>query len=1103
MFATLGRLMLRFRFIVLALWLIAALWMATQAPVLRDVAISEQMEFLPEDVPSMQAQKILSQAFEEEGSQGSAILVFSNPDGLSQADNAYARHLTAWLTSPDGPHVIHDVSSIFNRPGTEALFVSPDATTMLVSVGFSSGPLDVATTEAVKAIRRAIADSPPPQGLDIHLSGMSAISVDQRTATIESVDRTTYATIVLVVFVLLLIYRSPVASLAPLITIGLAYIVSRGILGYLATWGWKISSYLDAFIIVLIFGVGTDYCLFILSRFREELGRQANRSESIVVTMSAIGAVITASAATVIVALAIMVSGRFGMLQTMGPAMALSVLITLIAGLTLTPAIVSIMGRHLFWPRHDEAQTIGGRNWQRVAEFVTTRRVIVAAATVLFLLLPYLALPQLKQSFDFLAELPKSTDSVQGFNALSAHFDPGELLPATVLVRKPGGNVLAELEKIQRVTEMLEGAPQVQRVRSVLQPTGDESTAVMFHADYQVKQAAEALDGLVRGLDDPQSLMGSIGGGQQASMADLQAFLQDLGQLPGVGDRAGYRDALARTQAVDAALSRFTEMGRLSAQLEGLGSQFAQMATGLQAGSAATSASMTSAVSDLKNLAAYLEQLGQAQPALAAEASFRDAVAAVAALGADLAKAQDLLLVTNQLSLLAEQLQLLSKSLESPLGLLALAGSSSEQLQALAGYYLELGKAFPAIAASPAYLDALLRLNNLDTAAKQMLASPPTDLQAAVNKLKAEVDGLAAATTALRQSFATQNPTAQFTPSGLQALAGPQVAATAKTAQRLADDLSALGAVAKARFPDARFIPKNIPLSPEIRQALSALKEQLVGLQGSLNRLSSDLGAGKPVFFLPQALLKDERMASLVTYFVSPDSASTRLTAVLKARPYSGEANRDLRALRPVVAQAAQETGLEVVIGGVPAFLADMQETLGQDFKRIAAFTVVGVLVVLIVLLRSLVAPIYLILTVLLSFGSTMGLSTLVFQDILGHSSMNYMIPIIVFVLLVALGADYNIFLMSRVREEAAGRGTREGIRVASAFTGAIITSCGIILAGTFAAMMFAPLQLLFQVGFAVAAGVLVDTFIIRAILVPALAAILNDKNWWPGRIEH
>jgi RND superfamily putative drug exporter len=242
-------------------------------------------------------------------------------------------------------------------------------------------------------------------------------------------------------------------------------------------------------------------------------------------------------------------------------------------------------------------------------------------------------------------------------------------------------------------------------------------------------------------------------------------------------------------------------------------------------------------------------------------------------------------------------------------------------------------------------------------------------------------------------------------------------------------------------------------------------------------------------------------MAALVKYFVSDDGKSTRLTIVLKARPYSDQANADVRKLQPAVEAAARSAGFSAVVAGTPVVMNDIQQTLTSDFRRIGAYTIIGVFIVLALLLRSLVAPIYLVLTVLLSYGTTMALSTLVFQDLLGHEGVNYFIPIVVFVLLVALGADYNIFLMSRVREEAVGRGTREGIRVASAFTGSIITSCGIILAGTFAAMMVAPIQTMFQIGFSVAAGVLIDTFIIRAVLVPAIASILGERNWLPGKI--
>jgi RND superfamily putative drug exporter len=145
------------------------------------------------------------------------------------------------------------------------------------------------------------------------------------------------------------------------------------------------------------------------------------------------------------------------------------------------------------------------------------------------------------------------------------------------------------------------------------------------------------------------------------------------------------------------------------------------------------------------------------------------------------------------------------------------------------------------------------------------------------------------------------------------------------------------------------------------------------------------------------------------------------------------------------------------------------------------------------------VAPLYLVGSVLLSFGTTMGVATLIFQGLFGQDGLNYLVPLIVFVLLVALGSDYNIFLMSRVREESIGRDLRSGITIASARTGTVITSAGIILAGTFAALTVAPLQVLQQVGLTVAIGVLIDTLIVRSLLIPALTALIGERAWWPS----
>ena len=160
------------------------------------------------------------------------------------------------------------------------------------------------------------------------------------------------------------------------------------------------------------------------------------------------------------------------------------------------------------------------------------------------------------------------------------------------------------------------------------------------------------------------------------------------------------------------------------------------------------------------------------------------------------------------------------------------------------------------------------------------------------------------------------------------------------------------------------------------------------------------------------------------------------------------------------------------------------------------------VLIILTLLLRAIVAPLLLIATVVLSFGTALGVSTLVFQHLFGWAGEDSGFPLFVFVFLVALGIDYNIFLMTRVREEAVHVGTRRGALIGLSATGGVITSAGLVLAGTFAALGTLPLVALAETGLAVALGVILDTFVVRSILVTALNIDFGRHLWWPSKLS-
>jgi RND superfamily putative drug exporter len=191
----------------------------------------------------------------------------------------------------------------------------------------------------------------------------------------------------------------------------------------------------------------------------------------------------------------------------------------------------------------------------------------------------------------------------------------------------------------------------------------------------------------------------------------------------------------------------------------------------------------------------------------------------------------------------------------------------------------------------------------------------------------------------------------------------------------------------------------------------------------------------------------------------------------------------------------------DVVVGGFTAINVDTSDASARDRNVIIPVVLLVILLILAVLLRALLAPILLILTVVLSFLATLGLCALIFKYLFGFPGVDTSFPLFAFVFLVALGIDYNIFLMSRVREESVHHGTRDGVLRGLIVTGGVITSAGVVLAATFSALAVLPLVILVELGVAVAVGVLLDTIVVRSLLVPALAHDIGEPIWWPSRL--
>ena len=229
----------------------------------------------------------------------------------------------------------------------------------------------------------------------------------------------------------------------------------------------------------------------------------------------------------------------------------------------------------------------------------------------------------------------------------------------------------------------------------------------------------------------------------------------------------------------------------------------------------------------------------------------------------------------------------------------------------------------------------------------------------------------------------------------------------------------------------------------------------------------------------------------------SSDDRIARIDVIFRTDPYAQEALDSIPTIRDRLDQLPP--GVRALLGGGTALQYDFDHAVTQDTRRIVPLALVVIAVILGILLQSLVAPIVIILTVMASFFGTLGISIFFVRHVVGDPGVDASLPVFAFIFLVALGVDYTIFLMSRVREEARRHGTREGVLRALSATGPVITSAGIILAGTFSVLMTLPVTFAFNIGFMVAVGILLDTFIVRTIMLPAAVELIGDKIWWPS----
>jgi RND superfamily putative drug exporter len=423
-FEALARSSIKFRWVIVALWIVAPVLATRTLPSLSSVTQSNNAQFLSSSSPSMQA-AALAAPFQGKNAASTAVIVASRSDGpLTAADDA------------DIGQIEHTVATVAGITFVSDQGVSQDGMARRVLVSTSTTTLSEAKTAAiVDAIRSDLTAAPAPPGLSLHLTGAMAQSADAHAASTSSTGNVQKFVLLFVIVLLFLVFRSVLAPAVTLLPAVASLVLAGPLIAQASGAGLPVSPVTQQLLAVLLVGAGTDYGLFLVFRAREELRNGSAPNDAVVKAMGRVGQSITFSAATVIAALLSLLLATFGLYRGIGPSLAIGLAIMLLAALTLLPALLSIFGRAVFWPSHPTPgqQTIG--LWGRVAARVARHPVpTLLAGLVLFGSLIAGLIGYRIGGFAS-SGAPSGSDSAAGGAVIAAHFPAANNNPETLLMR--------------------------------------------------------------------------------------------------------------------------------------------------------------------------------------------------------------------------------------------------------------------------------------------------------------------------------------------------------------------------------------------------------------------------------------------------------------------------------------------------------------------------------------------------------------------------------------------------------------------------------------------------------------------------------------------
>lgn len=1010
---------LKFRWIIFVVWIVMALVLAIFEPNINTIINEKDQGNLSEEYSSTRAKNLLNQMSNESGDK--AVIVFNKEDKLTDVDMESIKKGLDNLKAGKDEFGLVSITNHFDTPEAKDQLVSKDGTTVLASITFQKNGRDM------QDIQKTIEDKLKDVKVEYSITGEEFIKNDYIQVTFAGVDKSAVITVLFILVVLFLVFRSIVTPLVSLFTVGISYLCSMGIVSQLIfNMDFPVTSLTRMFIILILFGIGTDYNILLFNRFKEELGRQNSVDEAIIETYKTAGKTVMYSSLTVFIAFLSLSLAEFDVYRS-ACAVAIGILILFIMLITLTPFFMKLLGEKLFWPSHRTSGHKESKVWEKVTN-VTVKHPVISIIAIVAIMIPVMYFNNQELNFDNLKDIDSSYTSVKGFNTVSEHFSKGKSMPATVVInsKNPMDNNEA-LSVVDKLTVTLRKIDGVDEVSGPTQPKG--SPIEEFYVDKQANT-------IIEGLSSADDGLGKIASGLKEAQSKLQT-----------PDFSKVNDLIKGTDDIN------TGLVKISGALK-------QIQSGIDSGAGGA-----------KSISDGIEE------------------------------------VKKNVATVKTSLEKLSTGYSS------LSGSYSEIKTQFDGISEKLNGVYSAF-------------SNMNTLINKIEANNPklstdTDfvsLKKTYETLSSGLNQIADGITLLNSSFYKANTGFTEANKGLDALSSglDKMVDGLEKLKIGADSLSE--GLKNGSTGQAAVIKNMDKLSKGLSQVKSAqemMNDGLSNVGGSLSKLKDGFGAStdglstissglnktneflsqwseSKTFFIPKEAMGSDDFKMALDNYMSEDRKMAKIVVNLSDDPYSKRSLDTINEINKTIPGLLKGTSLsdaEYAIDGASSKTCDLKTVAVNDITKTQVIVLIGVFIILIIVIKSFWIPVYIILSLVAAYLTSITVTGVFAKQVLGLNEISWNVPFFTFVMIVALGVDYSIFLMTRYNEYT-DIPPHEAIVKAAKNIGGVVFSAAIILAGTFLTLYPSGLKTLMQLAISVSAGLMMLALILLPVLLPALISL-------------